>query len=238
MVHPTSVTNIVDRLETQGFVRRVPHPTDRRTTLCEITDRGRKVCAEATDAVVDIDIGITGLTDRDADQLTRSSPRCARRPATTPDAGPAGRSRGAPASARPEEPTMDAIYTATATATGTVATATPPARTASSTSTSGSRRRWVGRRGHQPRAALRRRLRRLLPLRAQPGRQREGADVEGTEVSASVSIGSNDAEGSAWRSCSTSTRRTSTRRRRRTSSRRPTRSARTPTPPAATSTWA
>ncbi len=26
MIHPTSVTNIVDRLEAQGFLRRVPHP--------------------------------------------------------------------------------------------------------------------------------------------------------------------------------------------------------------------
>jgi DNA-binding MarR family transcriptional regulator len=31
-VHPTSVTNTIDRLEAQGFVRRVPHATDRRTT--------------------------------------------------------------------------------------------------------------------------------------------------------------------------------------------------------------
>ena len=29
MIHPTSVTNIIDRLEEQGLVRRVPHP-DRR----------------------------------------------------------------------------------------------------------------------------------------------------------------------------------------------------------------
>ncbi len=29
-VHPTSVTSAVDRLENQGFVERLPHPTDRR----------------------------------------------------------------------------------------------------------------------------------------------------------------------------------------------------------------
>jgi DNA-binding MarR family transcriptional regulator len=29
-VHPTSVTSAVDRLEGQGFVERVPHPSDRR----------------------------------------------------------------------------------------------------------------------------------------------------------------------------------------------------------------
>ena len=71
MVHPTSVTNIVDRLEAQGLVRRTAHPTDRRTTLCEITDEGRKVCAEATDVVVGVDVGIVGLSDRESDQLTR-----------------------------------------------------------------------------------------------------------------------------------------------------------------------
>jgi len=29
-VHPTSVTSAIDRLEGQGFVERLPHPTDRR----------------------------------------------------------------------------------------------------------------------------------------------------------------------------------------------------------------
>ncbi len=71
MVHPTSVTNIVDRLEEQGLVARVPHPTDRRTTLCEITEAGRARVKEATDAVVEVSIGVTGLTDREQATLTR-----------------------------------------------------------------------------------------------------------------------------------------------------------------------
>ncbi len=71
MIHPTSVTNIVDRLEAQGLVRRADHPTDRRTTLCEITEAGRAVVAKATDAVTAVDLGIAGLTDREVDQLTR-----------------------------------------------------------------------------------------------------------------------------------------------------------------------
>jgi DNA-binding MarR family transcriptional regulator len=70
MIHPTSVTNIVDRLEAQGLVRRVDHPTDRRTTLCEITDDGRAVVEKATEAVTSVDVGIVGLTDRELDQLT------------------------------------------------------------------------------------------------------------------------------------------------------------------------
>jgi DNA-binding MarR family transcriptional regulator len=70
MIHPTSVTNIVDRLEAQALVRRVPHPTDRRTTLCEITDAGRALVDEATRAVTAIDLGISGLDEAQVDQLT------------------------------------------------------------------------------------------------------------------------------------------------------------------------
>jgi DNA-binding MarR family transcriptional regulator len=50
-VHPTSVTNAVNRLEQQGLIIRVPHPVDGRTTLAEITPAGRGVAAKATDAV-------------------------------------------------------------------------------------------------------------------------------------------------------------------------------------------
>jgi DNA-binding MarR family transcriptional regulator len=71
MIHPTSVTNIVDRLEAQHLVRRVDHPTDRRTTLCEITDEGRRLVTKATEAVSAVDLGIAGLSEREVDQLTR-----------------------------------------------------------------------------------------------------------------------------------------------------------------------
>ncbi|QWF82793.1 hypothetical protein HUW46_06232 [Amycolatopsis sp. CA-230715] len=69
-LHPTSVTNIVDRLEKDGLVKRVPHPTDRRTTLVEITDPGRRRREEATESVTAIDFGMTGLTARQVEQLT------------------------------------------------------------------------------------------------------------------------------------------------------------------------
>jgi DNA-binding MarR family transcriptional regulator len=48
-VHPTSVTNAVDRLEAAGLVRRVPHPTDGRATLVEITPVGRSTGLDATE---------------------------------------------------------------------------------------------------------------------------------------------------------------------------------------------
>lgn len=47
-VHRTSVTNIVDKLEQDGYVRRVPHESDRRATLAEVTEEGRRVGERAT----------------------------------------------------------------------------------------------------------------------------------------------------------------------------------------------
>jgi DNA-binding MarR family transcriptional regulator len=70
MIHPTSVTNIVDRLEGQGFVRRRPHDHDRRTTLVEITAAGRRVVDEATGEVVACDFGLDGLSGAELEQVT------------------------------------------------------------------------------------------------------------------------------------------------------------------------
>src|SRR5436309_11367527 len=50
-VHRTSVTNIIDKLEADGLVRRVPHAEDRRATLAEITPAGRKIAEQATAAL-------------------------------------------------------------------------------------------------------------------------------------------------------------------------------------------
>ncbi len=47
-VHPTSVTNAVQRLEKAGLVRREPHPDDGRSALIHITSEGRELAAEAT----------------------------------------------------------------------------------------------------------------------------------------------------------------------------------------------
>ncbi|WP_432843387.1 MarR family winged helix-turn-helix transcriptional regulator [Dactylosporangium sp. CA-092794] len=47
-VHPTSVTNAVDRLEAAGLVRRTPHPADRRSTVVELLDAGRELAEAAT----------------------------------------------------------------------------------------------------------------------------------------------------------------------------------------------
>jgi DNA-binding MarR family transcriptional regulator len=38
-----TVTRLLDRMEAQGYVKRVPHETDRRVTLIRITPRGQKL---------------------------------------------------------------------------------------------------------------------------------------------------------------------------------------------------
>ncbi len=69
MVHPTSVTNAIDRLEAGGLVRRVPDIVDRRRTLAELTDAGREVVTEATKALQDNGFGLDELDRGDASQL-------------------------------------------------------------------------------------------------------------------------------------------------------------------------
>ena len=69
-LHPTSITNIVDRLESDGLARRLPHPTDRRTTLVELTDAGRARLLDATTAVTAADFGFVGLDDKELEQLS------------------------------------------------------------------------------------------------------------------------------------------------------------------------
>ena len=69
-VHRTSVTNIIDKLEADGLVRRVPHAEDRRATLAEITDEGRTTAEAATEVLNAQSFGIAALAPRDLEALT------------------------------------------------------------------------------------------------------------------------------------------------------------------------
>jgi DNA-binding MarR family transcriptional regulator len=46
-VHQTSITNLADKLEAQGLIKRMPHPTDRRSTIAQITTSGRALLRKA-----------------------------------------------------------------------------------------------------------------------------------------------------------------------------------------------
>jgi DNA-binding MarR family transcriptional regulator len=58
MVHPTSVTNTIDRLERAELVVRRPNPEDRRGTLAEITPAGREVVQAATANLMEAEFGL------------------------------------------------------------------------------------------------------------------------------------------------------------------------------------
>lgn len=70
-VHPTSVTNAVDRLQAAGLVIRSPHPTDGRTTLIELTGEGRTLAKSATAALNSEVFAQSGFAEQDVDQLIR-----------------------------------------------------------------------------------------------------------------------------------------------------------------------
>jgi DNA-binding MarR family transcriptional regulator len=63
MVHPTSVTNIISRLEGQQMVIRRPNPADGRGTLAEVTDAGRAVVEQATADLMAAEFGLGGFEE-------------------------------------------------------------------------------------------------------------------------------------------------------------------------------
>ncbi len=69
MVHPTSVTNTIDRLERQQLVRRKPNPRDGRGTLAEITPAGREIMQRATDDLMGAEFGMGGYRPEQLDDM-------------------------------------------------------------------------------------------------------------------------------------------------------------------------
>jgi DNA-binding MarR family transcriptional regulator len=62
MVHPTSVTNAIDRLVEQALVRREVDTADRRRVLASLTPEGKRVLTRATAELMAIDFGLGALT--------------------------------------------------------------------------------------------------------------------------------------------------------------------------------
>jgi DNA-binding MarR family transcriptional regulator len=63
------VTNVIDRLEGAGLVRREPNPRDGRGILAVITEDGRRVAREATVALNEAHFGLGALGVDDLDSL-------------------------------------------------------------------------------------------------------------------------------------------------------------------------
>lgn len=69
MVHPTSVTNTIDRLEAQGMVVRRPNPDDGRGRLAEITEHGRDAVKAATRDLMAADFGLGGYSQDELSEM-------------------------------------------------------------------------------------------------------------------------------------------------------------------------
>ena len=67
-----NITALVDALEEEGLVRRMPHPTDRRATVIEMTERGERTMGRVYDehraAVAEL---FEGLEEEDRTELAR-----------------------------------------------------------------------------------------------------------------------------------------------------------------------
>jgi DNA-binding MarR family transcriptional regulator len=69
-VHRTSITNSLDGLEKAGLVRRVPHESDRRAVLAEITAAGREAAEAATEVLNASSFGTEPLGTEQLDDLS------------------------------------------------------------------------------------------------------------------------------------------------------------------------
>jgi len=69
MVHPTSVTNTIDRLVKSGLVDKRPNPNDGRGILASITDKGREVVEAATHDLMAMDFGLEAYDDEECAKI-------------------------------------------------------------------------------------------------------------------------------------------------------------------------
>ncbi|HPU12870.1 MAG TPA: MarR family transcriptional regulator [Aeromicrobium sp.] len=61
MVHPTSVTSLMERLVADGLVDRQIDPQDRRRVLASLTEAGNRVLDQSTSALTKLDFGLQSL---------------------------------------------------------------------------------------------------------------------------------------------------------------------------------
>jgi len=68
-IHQTSITSLVDKLEKQGLIKRTPHPSDRRSTIAQMTPAGRVLTGKAINLLNSDLFRDLGLTRREANLL-------------------------------------------------------------------------------------------------------------------------------------------------------------------------
>ena len=93
MLHLPSqtITSVLDQLQAAGLVKRSPHPSDRRSTVAELTPAGREAVNRLCPPLIDIEEDcMSCLSPAEQDQLigllTRIQERIAQRRGTAPAA--------------------------------------------------------------------------------------------------------------------------------------------------------
>jgi DNA-binding MarR family transcriptional regulator len=69
MVHPTTVTVLMDQLEKKGLVKRKGDPNDRRVILARLTAGGRAVTEQSTSALAKVNYGFPDLGEQQTRNL-------------------------------------------------------------------------------------------------------------------------------------------------------------------------
>ncbi|MGW8482842.1 MarR family winged helix-turn-helix transcriptional regulator [Microbacterium sp. NPDC055903] len=71
-VTPRNITGLVDALERSGHVRRMPHPTDRRAVLVELTDTAAAEMARMQQEHAELDAALrSAIAPEDRDAVDR-----------------------------------------------------------------------------------------------------------------------------------------------------------------------
>jgi DNA-binding MarR family transcriptional regulator len=70
-IDPPNATVVVDDLESQGLVRRRPHPTDRRAKLVEATRKGKAMALRADAILATPPSSLSALSPEDLEALRR-----------------------------------------------------------------------------------------------------------------------------------------------------------------------
>ena len=73
IVHPTTVTLTIDKLEAEGYVKKQPHETDRRAIRATITKAGRAIARRVTTELGAIGFGLGDLSPSQTTKLAAAT---------------------------------------------------------------------------------------------------------------------------------------------------------------------
>lgn len=72
VLHPTTISLVVDQLQARGLVTRSAHPTDKRTVLAALTPAGEETLSTANKTLSQTGYGLDGVDERVAIVLTEA----------------------------------------------------------------------------------------------------------------------------------------------------------------------